>query len=63
MARSDTDLKKQHNTLTDEITASKLNNRMVDYTIEKNKANQNLLTLFGVLNIVALGIIYGIASS
>jgi hypothetical protein len=35
----------------------------VDYTLEKNKANQNLLTLFGILNIVAIGIIYGIASS
>jgi hypothetical protein len=63
MPRSDSDLKKQHNTLTDEITASKLNNRMVDYTLEKNKAHQNLLTLFGVLNVVAIGIIYGIASS
>jgi hypothetical protein len=63
MPRSDSDLKRQHNTLTNEITASKLNNRMVDYTLEKNKANQNLLTLFGILNVVAIGIIYGIASS
>ena len=63
MPKSSTDLTKQHNTLTNELTASKLNKRMVDYTIEKNKANQNLLTLFGVLNVVAIGIIYGIASS
>ena len=63
MERSDNELKKQHNILTDEITASKLNNRMVDYTVEKNKANQNLLTLFGILNVVAIGIIYGISSS
>ena len=63
MSRSSADLNGQHNTLTNELTASKLNKRMVDYTIEKNKANQNLLTLFGVLNVVAIGIIYGIASS
>jgi hypothetical protein len=63
MPRSDSDLRSQHNTLTHELTASKLNKRMVEYTLEKNKANQNLLTLFGVLNVVAVGIIYGIASS
>jgi hypothetical protein len=62
MPRSDRELKSQHNILTDEITASKLNNRMIEYTVEKNKANQNLLTLFGVLNVIAIGIIYGIAS-
>jgi len=63
MGKSTSDINTQHNILTNELTASKLNKRRVDYTLEKNKANQNLLTLFGVLNIVAIGIIYGIASS
>ena len=63
MGKSTNDINTQHNILTNELTASKLNRRRVDYTLEKNKANQNLLTLFGILNIVAIGIIYGIASS
>jgi len=63
MGKSTDDINTQHNILTNELTASKLNRRRIDYTLEKNKANQNLLTLFGVLNIVAIGIIYGIASS
>jgi len=36
-------------------------NRMNEYTKEKNRANQNLLTLYGILNIVAIGIIVYIA--
>jgi hypothetical protein len=63
MGKSTSDINTQHNILTNELTASKLNKRRVDYTLEKNKANQNLLTLFGILNIVAIGIIYGISSS
>jgi len=63
MSKSTSDINTQHNILTNELTASKLNKRRVDYTLEKNKANQNLLTLFGILNIVAIGIIYGISSS
>jgi len=35
--------------------------RMVDYTVEKNKSNQNLLALYGFLNLIALGIIVYIA--
>jgi hypothetical protein len=35
--------------------------RMVDYTTEKNKSNQNLLALYGFLNLIALGIIVYIA--
>jgi len=36
-------------------------NRMIEYTKEKNRANQNLLTLYGILNIVAVGIVVYIA--
>jgi hypothetical protein len=35
--------------------------RMVDYTEEKNKSNQNLLALYGFLNLIALGIIVYVA--
>jgi hypothetical protein len=63
MGASSNDINNEHTILTNELTASKLNKRRVDYTLEKNKANQNLLTLFGILNIVALGIIYGISSN
>lgn len=35
--------------------------RMVDYTTEKNKSNQNLLALYGFLNLIALGIIVYVA--
>ena len=52
----------EHNTILNrESAAADLHKRMVDYTIEKNKANTNLLTLYGVLNIVALSMIFYIA--
>lgn len=63
MPLSDSDISAQHTSLTNALTKSELNKRMVAYTLEKNNANQNLLTLFGVLNVIAIGIIYGIASS
>jgi hypothetical protein len=63
MVLSSSDISAQHTRLTTALTTSKLNQRMVAYTTEKNNANQNLLTLFGILNVVAIGIIYGIASS
>lgn len=46
-----------------ETAAADLHKRQVEFTLEKNKANQNLLTLYGVLNIVALGMIFYIARS
>jgi len=63
MALSDNDITTEHTGLTNARRKSQLNKRMVAYTLEKNNANQNLLTLFGILNVVAIGIIYGIASS
>ena len=54
-------LLEQHKILQKESASADLNKRMVEYTMEKNKANQNLLTLYGVLNIVALAMIVYIA--
>lgn len=56
-------LLEQANILSRETAAADLHKHMVSYTIEKNKANQNLLTLFGVLNILAIGMVYYIARS
>ena len=56
-----TDLLEQNQILQKETAAAELNKRMMDYTVEKNKANQNLLTMYGVLNLVALGMIFYIA--
>ena len=58
-----TSLMEQNKILMRESAAADVNTRMVEYTLEKNKANQNLLTLYGVLNIVALSMIFYIARS
>jgi hypothetical protein len=50
-------LLKQNEILASESATADINKRMVEYTIEKNKANQNLLALYGVLNIFALAIV------
>lgn len=57
------DVNKQYDILTKETLRQEKNKRLIEYTVEKNNANQNLLTLFGVLNVLAIGIIYKIASS
>jgi hypothetical protein len=54
-------LLEQHEILQKESAAADLHKRMVDYTTEKNKANQNLLTLYGILNITAIAMIFYIA--
>lgn len=51
----------QRNILVKETAAADLHKRMVDYTTEKNKANTNLLTLYGILNITAIAMIFYIA--
>jgi hypothetical protein len=58
-----TSLMEQNKILMRESAAADLNTRMVEYTVEKNKANQNLLTLYGILNIVTLSMIFYIARS
>lgn len=44
-----------------ESAAADLHKRMVEYTLEKNKANGNLLGLYAVLNLLALGLVIYIA--
>jgi len=57
------DVNQQYRILTRETAREEKNKRLIEYTTEKNNANTNLLTLFGILNVVAIGIIYTIASS
>lgn len=54
-------LLEQNQILEKETATADLNKRMVQYTEEKNKANQNILALYGVLNIVALAMIVYVA--
>ncbi len=54
-------LLEQSKILEKETAAADLHKRMVEYTVEKNKANNNLLSLYAVLNIVALSMIFYIA--
>jgi hypothetical protein len=58
-----TSLIEQNKILMRESAAADVNTRMVEYTLEKNKANQNLLTLYGILNVVAFSMIFYIARS
>lgn len=54
-------LSEQIKTLESKAADSELHKRMVEYTEEKNKAHRNLLSLYTVLNAVALGLIFYIA--
>lgn len=54
-------LQEQSDILNKQTASADLYKRMAVYTLEKNNANQNLLTLYGLLNIVAVGIIVYIA--
>ena len=51
------DLKAQGAILESDGAAADLRKRMVEYTKEKNRATNNLLTLYAVLNIVAIGVL------
>jgi hypothetical protein len=55
------ELLEQRDILSRESAAADLHKRMVEYTTEKNRANQNLLTLYGILNITAIAMIFYIA--
>jgi hypothetical protein len=50
-------LKQHHQMLQKENSEAELRKRMVEYTQEKNKSSTNLLQLYGVLNIVAVGLL------
>lgn len=54
-------LKNQINVLESKSADAELYKRMVEYTEEKNRAHRNLLSLYAVLNIVGLGLIFYIA--
>jgi len=56
-------LVQQADILNRETAAADLHKQMVEYTVEKNKANQNLLTVFGVLNIIAFALVFYVAQS
>jgi hypothetical protein len=56
-------LQEQYDILSKETSTADLHKRMVEYTLEKNKANQNLLTLYAVLNLVAIGMIVYVSRS
>jgi len=55
------DLRAQQKILTSDSSAAELRKRMVEYTKEKNNATSNLLTLYAVLNIVAIGVLVALA--
>ena len=55
------DLKAQAAILESDGAAADLRKRMVEYTKEKNSATNNLLTLYAVLNIVAIGVLVTLA--
>lgn len=59
--KNTTDIQGQLAILQDKSSKTELYKRMVEYTEEKNRAHRNLLSLYSVLNIVGLGLIFYIA--
>lgn len=58
-----TRLQVQNEILRKEDSISELRKRMVDFTEEKNQSATNLLSLYGFLNLVALGLLFYVARS
>jgi hypothetical protein len=56
-------LQQQNDILRKEDSISELRKRMVDFTEEKNQSATNLLSLYGFLNLVALGLLFYVARS
>jgi hypothetical protein len=56
-------LKEQADILNKSTAAADLNKRMISYTLEKNKANTNLLSLYTVLNASAIAMLIYISRS
>lgn len=61
IATTTSNLSSQLNALTAKDADRDLYKRMVEYTEEKNQAHRNLLGLYSVLNLVALGVLFYIA--
>jgi hypothetical protein len=49
--------------LNSENSITELRKRMVEYTEEKNRSAMNLLSLYGFLNLVAIGLLFYVARS
>ena len=56
-------LQNQNNILQREDSITDLRRRMVEFTQEKNQSASNLLSLYGFLNLVALGLLFYVARS
>lgn len=56
-------LQKHNKLLRSETSLSDLRKRMVEFTEEKNRSAINLLSLYGFLNLVAIGLLFYIARS
>lgn len=63
LSKQQEDLATQRQILTKESASADLYKRMVEYTAEKNRANQNLLVMYGILNVTALAMIFYVARS
>ena len=61
LSKRGSQLQAQADILNSETALADVRKRMVEYTKEKNKSNQNLLALYGFLNLIALGIIVYVA--
>lgn len=58
-----TTLQEHRKLLNSETSLSDLRKRMVEYTEEKNRSALNLLSLYGFLNLVAIGLLFYVARS
>jgi hypothetical protein len=56
-------LQEQRNVLLKENASLDVNKRMVEYTSEKNRANNNLLAIYAALNVVAIAMVFYIAKT
>jgi antitoxin component HigA of HigAB toxin-antitoxin module len=56
-------LQKHNKLLRSETSLSDLRTRMVEFTEEKNRSATNLLSLYGFMNLVAIGLLFYIARS
>lgn len=63
LGKQQENLAAQRQILTKETASADLYKRMVEYTTEKNRANQNLLVMYGILNVTALAMIFYVARS
>jgi hypothetical protein len=63
LAATFTTLQSHRKLLNSETSVQDLRKRMVEFTEEKNRSAMNLLSLFGFMNLVAIGLLFYIARS